>query len=100
PRMAIDRFDLVVAARHDDLTGPNVLVTRTAIHRVTKARLAEAASLWTPRFVHLPRPLVAVLVGGSNGRFRLDAQVGDELAGKLAAMMHQDEVGVMVTPSR
>jgi hypothetical protein len=43
---------------------------------------------------------VAVLVGGSNGRFRLDASVGGDLARQLAAMMRRDEVGVMVTPSR
>jgi uncharacterized protein len=100
PRMDPRRFDVIVVNRHDELTGPNVLVTRTALHRVTPARLAEAAQQWRPRFAHLKRPLVAVLVGGSNGRFRLDASVGGELAGQLAAMMRRDEVGVMVTPSR
>ena len=49
PRMAVRRFDLVVAARHDELTGPNVLVTRTAIHRVTLERLAEAGAAWRER---------------------------------------------------
>ena len=100
PRMAPRRFDLVVAGRHDELTGPNVLVTRTALHRVTPARLAEAASVWAPRLAHLPRPLVAVLVGGSNGRFRLDAAAGAKLAGQLAEMMRRDRVGVALTPSR
>lgn len=100
PRMDPRRFDLIVAARHDDLTGPNVLVTRTALHRVTQERLAEAAQAWAPRFAHLPRPLVAMLVGGANGRFRLDAAVGARLAGQLAAMMRQDRVGLMLTPSR
>ncbi len=100
PRMDPRRFDLVVVNRHDELTGPNVVVTRTALHRVTPARLAEAAQQWRPRFAHLQRPLVAVLVGGSNGRFRLDGAVGGELAGQLAAMMRRDEVGVAVTPSR
>jgi uncharacterized protein len=100
PRIDIRRFDLVVAARHDELSGPNVLVTRTAMHRVTPARLAEAAALWAPRLAHLPRPLVAVLVGGTNGRFRLDAATGQRLAGELARMMRRDRVGVAVTPSR
>jgi uncharacterized protein len=100
PRMDPRRFDLIVVNRHDELTGPNVVVTRTALHRVTPARLAAAAEAWRPRFAHLRRPLVAVLVGGSNGRFRLDAAVGRELAGQLAAMMHDDRVGVAVTPSR
>ena len=60
PRMNTDRFDLVVVNRHDRVTGHNIIVTRTALHRVTPDVLAEAAAHWAPRFAHLPRPLVAV----------------------------------------
>lgn len=100
PRMNPGRFDLIIVNRHDGLTGPNVVVTRTALHRVTPARLAAAAEAWRGHVAHLPRPLVAVLVGGSNGRFRLDAAAGTRLAGELAAMMRRDGTGLMVTPSR
>jgi uncharacterized protein len=100
PRMDPRRFDVVVVNRHDELTGPNVVVTRTALHRATPARLAEAARQWRPQFEHLKRPLVAVLIGGSNGRFRLDAAVASDLASQLSAMMHRDGVGMAVTPSR
>jgi hypothetical protein len=100
PRLDPSRFDLVVVNRHDELTGPNVVVTRTALHRATPARLADAAAAWRDRFAHLPRPLVAVLVGGSNGRFRLDAPIAAQLAGSLATMMQRDRVGLAVTPSR
>ena len=70
PRLDPRRFDLIVVNRHDGLTGPNVVVTRTALHRATPERLAAAAAAWRDRFAHLPRPLVAVLIGGSNGRYR------------------------------
>ena len=100
PRMDPARFDLVVVNRHDGLTGPNVIVTRTALHPATPARLAQAAAEWAPRLAHLPRPLVAVLVGGSNGRFRLDAAVAGALGAQLADMMRLDRAGVALTPSR
>ncbi|MDE2582955.1 MAG: mitochondrial fission ELM1 family protein [Rhodospirillales bacterium] len=100
PRIDPRRFDVVVVNRHDRLAGPNVIVTRTALHRVTPERLAAAAETWRAAFATLPRPLVAVLVGGSNGRFRLDAAVGRQLAAQLAAMMDRDRVGLMLTPSR
>ncbi len=100
PRMALNRFDLVVVNRHDEVTGPNVIVTRTALHRVTPARLTAAAEIWRPIFAHLPRPLVAVLIGGANGRFRLDAAVAESLALSLSGMMERDHVGLMLTPSR
>ena len=100
PRMDLRHFDQVVVTRHDGVTGPNVIVTRTALHRVTPARLAAARLEWAERFAHLPRPLVAVLVGGSNGRFRLEEPEGTALAAQLAAMMRADGAGVAVTPSR
>ena len=100
PRMDPRLFDQIVATRHDALAGPNVIVTRTALHRATPARLAVARAEWAARLAHLPRPLVAVLVGGSNGRYRLEAAEGAALAGQLAAMMQADRVGMAVTPSR
>ena len=100
PRMNIGRFDLIVANQHDELTGANVIVTRTALHRVTPERLAAEAARWRDRFADLPRPLVAVLLGGNNGRYRLGEPQGAALAGQLATMMAREKVGVMVTPSR
>ncbi|MBS0561576.1 MAG: mitochondrial fission ELM1 family protein [Proteobacteria bacterium] len=64
------------------------------------ARLAAAAEAWRDRFAHLPRPLVAVLVGGSNGRFRLDAEVAGRLGAQLADLIRRDGAGVALTPSR
>ncbi len=100
PRMDIGRFDLIIANRHDELTGPNVIVTRTALHRVTAARLEAEAEVWRDRFAPYRRPLVAVLLGGNNGRFRLDRDAGARLAADLATMAERDRVGVVVTPSR
>jgi uncharacterized protein len=100
PRMDISRFDLIIANRHDDLTGPNVFVTRTALHRVTPERLAAEAELWRDRLAPYRRPLVAVLLGGTNGRYRLDRDAGARLAADLATMAERDKVGVVVTPSR
>ncbi len=100
PRMDPRRFDVIVAASHDELTGPNVIVTRTALHRATPERLRAEAARWRDRLAHLPRPLVAVLIGGSNGRFRLNAAVAARLADDLAMMMRRDGAGVALTPSR
>jgi mitochondrial fission protein ELM1 len=100
PRMDPKRFDLVVAGRHDGITGPNVIVTRTAMHRVSAARLAAERDRWAPVFAPLPRPLVAVLLGGSNGRYRLDGRAARGLAAQLARMMQRDRTGLMLTPSR
>jgi hypothetical protein len=100
PRMDISRFDLIIANYHDELTGRNVFVTRTALHRVTPERLAAEAEMWHDRLAPYRRPLVAVLLGGTNGRYRLDRNAGARLTADLATMVQRDNVGVIVTPSR
>ena len=101
PRMPLRRFDLVVVNRHDEITGPNVVVTRTALHRVTQARLEAARRDWAGRLAPSGKRLLAVLVGGSNGRYRLDAPTAARLAADLAALMRADPgLAVAVTPSR
>ena len=100
PQMRFDAFDVVVAPRHDGIDGDNVVLTAGAIHPVTREKLADAADHWRNRLASLPRPLIGVLIGGSNGRYRLDAAVMTEIAGKLAALARQHGAGLAVTPSR
>lgn len=100
PRVRPDRFDLVVAPRHDRLAGPNVQVTVGSVHGVTRAKLDAAADRWRGELKHLPRPRVAVLIGGSNGAFRLDADAMRKLAESLADLVRIEGCGLMVTPSR
>jgi len=100
PRMKLNKFDLVFAGRHDGISGPNVVITRTALHRVTPERLAGEAAIWAPVFETQKRPLVAVLLGGSNGRYKFGDAAGRTFATALAAMVRRDNVGLAITPSR
>src|SRR5579864_4977885 len=71
PRMGRAAFDLMVVPEHDPARGRDVVVTRGAVHRVTPAKLDAAGARFAERFAGLPRPLVAVLIGGSNRVYRL-----------------------------
>ena len=92
-------FDLVVVPRHDRLRGANVMVTVGALHRVTGAVIEAAAARLGPAFANLKRPLVAVLVGGDNGAYRMDAAAATQLGAHLAALADSG-AGLLVTPSR
>lgn len=100
PRAGIGRFGAVVAPAHDGIAGPNVIVTKGAIHRVTPERIAEEADRFAARVSHLPRPLVAVLIGGSNKIYRMTDQTIRGLADRLSALATREGVGLLVTPSR
>ncbi len=100
PRIAPHRFDLLAVPRHDHVQGANVIETLGALNRITPERLREAAARFAPAFEHLPRPLVAVLVGGSSGSYRLSAETTDRLCDKLADLSRAAGAGLAVTPSR
>lgn len=99
PGMSARHFDLVVPPRHDRLSGPNVFSTPCAMHRVTPARLKQAAERFAPQFKDLPRPLVAVLVGGSNRAYRFTSAVAETLCDGLQKMAGAG-CGFVVTMSR
>jgi len=88
-----------VVPRHDHLRGDNVMVTTGALHRVTPAVIAAAAARLGPTFAALKRPLVAVLVGGDNGAYRMDAAAATRLGAQLATLADSG-AGLLVTPSR
>jgi hypothetical protein len=99
PRFGRDQADLLVVPQHDLAKGANVITTLGAVHRVTAARLVAEAGRLAPRFADLPRPLVAVLIGGDNKVYRLTSQRQEELADQLAALARSG-VGLVITPSR
>jgi uncharacterized protein len=89
----------MVAPAHDPARGDNVFRTLGAVHRVTASRLAEGARCLAPRLAALPRPLVAVLLGGDNRVYRLTPRRFAAFADQLAALARQG-FGIAVTPSR
>ena len=100
PQTRLSAFDLVAPPRHDHLQGPNVVESEASLHRITALRLAEAAAEFAPQLEHLPRPLVAVLIGGSNSCYELTPEIITTLAGQLRNICLEHGVGLAVTPSR
>lgn len=100
PHVPLNRFDLVAVPSHDRLTGPNVIATSGAIHRVSKTKLAEAKAKFAGRFDHLPTPLVAVLIGGSNKAFTMTRAIAERLASDVRALADRLGAGLLVTASR
>ena len=93
PRTPLRSFDLFVPLEHDGLTGPNVVASRAALHRITPERLAAAGAAWRGRFGGLT---VAVMLGGPTRSYRFTRQTVDALARDLAAL----DGDIAVTASR
>ncbi len=100
PGIAPRQFDLIITPEHDRLDGPNVISTRGALHRVTPAMLSRSAAAWSPQFANLPRPYIAVLIGGSNPAYHLGQEEAASLATKLERCTRSLSGSLLITPSR
>jgi len=100
PHMALGRFDLIAVPGHDRLSGPNVIVTTGAIHRVSRTKLEQAKAQFAGRFDHLARPLIAVLIGGSSKAFTLTHAIAERMAADIKALADRLGAGLVVTASR
>jgi mitochondrial fission protein ELM1 len=100
PRVNPNLFDAVVVPYHDHLEGKNVLRTEGALHRVTHERLAVEAQKIAPFVSHLPRPLVSVLIGGSNRCYQMTPETVRQMARRLKSLADRYQTGLAVTVSR
>jgi mitochondrial fission protein ELM1 len=96
-----NRFDLLVVPQHDKPKNrPNVLPVLGTPHRLSPLALSQARVAWAGRLSHLPRPLVTLLVGGSNGEAEMRPSFAHAL-GRQAAQLAQAAGGaVLATTSR
>lgn len=99
PDVALDKFDLVIAPSHDQLRGSNVISTQGSLHGVTAAVLDAAGTRFARSVARLPRPLIAVLLGGNNAVYRMDDSVSGRLADALAGLAADDGYGLAITAS-
>jgi mitochondrial fission protein ELM1 len=96
----LESFDLVVTSPEFRLRKlPNVHHNALTLTRVTSAKLAEAAATWTPRLAHLPRPRIAVFVGGYGGPYAFDPGRARRLGQDASAMAREARGSLLVTTS-
>ena len=99
PRVSRDTFDLMVVPEHDSWRGPKVITSKGAINRVSAEKLA-AARLRFPALAHLPRPILGVLIGGSNRAYSLTMDRLAVVADTIAVSLQATGGSVVLTPSR
>ncbi|MCI0431272.1 MAG: mitochondrial fission ELM1 family protein [Rhodospirillales bacterium] len=93
-------FDLVVTTPQYFVPArPNVLTVGMPLHGVTPQTLQSAASEWDPRLSHLPRPRIAVLIGGSSPPYRFGAEEAAELGQLVADKAARAGGSLLVTTS-
>lgn len=91
PRVSPSLFDLVIAPRHDRLSGPNVVETLGSLNNIDDQTLLQARGQWSDRLGSLAGPCQLVLIGGSTRAYQITAAAVEALA--KAAMAYQQTHG-------
>lgn len=97
PRIDTRHWDAVVAPRHDHLQGANVLTTLGSLNPVDDAWLASGRAAFS-EFGTLPRPRVALLVGGPRRGIEFDEALSRRLLETVRAIAQGGSV--LATVSR
>lgn len=96
-----DEFDLIAAPRHDSLPPrPNRIAVTGAPGRIRGPVLEKAAAEWRGRFEHLPKPWIALIVGGSTRRRTFTDDMARDLGSRVQAMAAGAGGSLLVTTSR
>ena len=103
-RAGADEFDLIAVPQHDCVVpggdAANVLRTTGAAHRLTPSRLDLAADAWAGRLKGLPKPWIAVLVGGATHRKPFPAVLAADLGRRVQALAAAAGGTVLLASSR
>ena len=100
PRVPAHMFDLVIPPKHDRLDGDNVLPISGSPHRVTPKRLEAEYEAFKDLIDPLPRPRVAVLVGGKSKAFDLSSERAAQIAHSIQIPLEQEGGSLLMTFSR
>jgi mitochondrial fission protein ELM1 len=99
PRMDPAHWDTVIAPRHDQVDGANVLQLLGSLNTVDDAWLADGRES-CPQFAELPQPRVGVLLGGPRRGITLDAGYAHQLITRLLAHQQREGGSLLVLASR
>jgi mitochondrial fission protein ELM1 len=99
PWAALECWDLIITTPQYDLPQrDNILHNTLPLHDLDPDALATAKARFTARLDALPRPHIAVLIGGDSGKFVFTRDKGARL-GELSASLARASAGSLLTTS-
>jgi len=99
PRTGLRTADMIWVPEHDLLRGPNVITTLTAPNRFSQDRLSELRKALPGDIAALPRPRVAILLGGPTRAYTY-AEADLDRFGRALTSVAALNPSFLISPSR
>lgn len=99
PKAGTGIADLIWVPAHDRLRGANVMTTETSPHSFTQTRLTALRASVPADIAALPKPRIAVILGGKNAVYKYRDEDDDRFEKALQSLAALG-ASFMITPSR
>lgn len=100
PNSNLNKFDLVILPKHDQIEGKNIINTIGSLNRINSELLAQDYKKFSNQLEEIKSPKIALIIGGSSKNRIFDIEVTENLIKiclKIAKNMHGN---FLITTSR
>ena len=107
PNVDSSNFDLLIVPEHDyffkqkkSLFKDNVIFTKGSLNYLTNKIINESYIKISNQFLSLKKPIIAILIGGNNKRYKLKNYDYEIFSNKLVGLSKKTGISFAIIPSR
>ena len=98
PKVSLENFDIVVAPDHDSLDGPNVLISKGAIHYLTLDEINYAKDYLVEK-IEKRKDVITLILGGPTKYYKYDNENLIKIFSKINKQIHENNLQLILIPS-
>ena len=98
PKVSLENFDIIVAPDHDSLEGPNVLISKGAIHYLTLDEIEKAKDYLVSK-IEKQKEVVTLILGGPTKYYNYDNENMIQIFSKINKQILEKNMQLIIIPS-
>ena len=98
PKVSLENFDIIVAPDHDNLDGPNVLISKGAIHYLTLDEIEKAKDYLVSK-IEKQKEVVTLILGGPTKYYNYDNESMIQIFSKINKQILEKNMQLIIIPS-
>ena len=98
PKVSLENFDIIVAPDHDSLDGPNVLISKGAIHYLTLDEIEKAKDYLVSK-IEKQKEVVTLILGGPTKYYNYDNESMIQIFSKINKQILEKNMQLIIIPS-
>ena len=98
PKVSLQNFDFVVAPDHDSIDGPNVLISKGAIHYLTIDEINNAKDYLVNK-IEKGKDVITLILGGPTKHYNYSKEHISEIFSKINKQILEKNLQLIIIPS-